>query len=236
MSYLWYCYDCGDGPHESVVDPLHCGVCSGHNIILEELKSSCPSSIPFYTPSMSYGSNVTAQTCDTFYSNSPESGESARSWSSLAHTMVPALSFAVGSIVALDVGDYSGAWSSALWSSSVCREPLAESNPSAGREEFCAGHTIISAIVFTAAATAIHHLQRNDIYQDHFLFAGITCGIGIGLSLGKGLEGTIFKVLPWGILVALLFSIMMHKLLRLKKHRWPDRKQVLPYEVCKNEL
>ena len=99
---------------------------------------------------------------------------------------------------------------------------MAVYDPIASIEPSCAAHTIASTIAFTAAATAIHHRHHDDPYQDHCLFAGITLGVGIGLCLGHGLEGTIFKVLPWAILSALLCNIMMHRLLRKHNSRQTD--------------
>jgi hypothetical protein len=114
--------------------------------------------------------------------------------------------FLLVSVAALDLGHYSSAYAVYCLDSPEARPTSVEN------EAFCGGHTIASAFAFTAAATALHHLHLEDAYQDNFLFCGMTSGIGIGLCLGKGLEDTIFKVLPWGILIGLLCSIVMHKL------------------------
>jgi hypothetical protein len=114
--------------------------------------------------------------------------------------------FSLASVAALDVGHYSSAYAF------YCLDSPEVGPTSVENEAFCGGHTIASAFTFAAAATALHHLHHEDPYQDSFLFGGMTSGIGVGLCLGKGLEDTIFMVLPWGILIGLLCSIVMHKL------------------------
>ena len=130
---------------------------------------------------------------------SPELSYCRTSWYPVAYTSL----FGIGFASALDVGDYPGAWSSASWNFLAC----------SGGDVPYTVHTIVSTIVFTAATTALHHLNRDDPYQDCFLFAGMTSGIGVGICLGSNIENTMLKVLPWAILMALLCSTILHQFL-----------------------
>jgi hypothetical protein len=111
--------------------------------------------------------------------------------------------FLVAAMAALDVGDYPWSWSAALRTINTCRLDL-------GDEAFSAGHIIISCIAFTIAATSIYRINIFHLYQDHFLFAGITSGVGIGFIFGGGLQAAIFTVMPWMIMLSLLCSIIFH--------------------------
>jgi hypothetical protein len=117
--------------------------------------------------------------------------------------------FSTATMAALDIGDHPGAWSHLLDGPTKCAGPLTSRHRYNEFDASCATHTITSAVVFTAAVTAIHHLNRDNPHQDRFLFAGLVLGCGIGMSLSEGLEHTILKVLPWAIMMGLLCSIAL---------------------------
>jgi hypothetical protein len=119
----------------------------------------------------------------------------------------------LASAAALEVGNHHTPWSP--WDG--CSASLA-TGIIGSSELYCISRTSVSAITFTAAATAIHHLNSGDRYQNCCLFAGITLGIGIGLSVCEGLEEALLRVLPWGILAGLLCSMLGHKILLHTKY------------------
>jgi len=194
------CSNCGDGRQQYSEHPRLPHL--GHEVELGEKDLSCSTTTPLYTSSPLYGGD------DDFQGHGMFLRTSSRASFTPTSPLACGSLFVLGSVAALDVGDYPGGWSSAPWSPLAC----------SGGGASCAGHTIISTIAFTAAATAIYHIKRGVPYQEYFMFAGMTLGVGIGLCTGKGLEDTIFKVLPWAILVALLCSCMLHGAVRFTQH------------------
>jgi hypothetical protein len=81
----------------------------------------------------------------------------------------------------------------------------------------CSTHKVMAAVAFTAATTAIHHLNRHHRYQDCCLFTGITAGIVAGLAKSWSSERcNVYeagaKLLTWSILAGLLCSMIIHRL------------------------
>jgi hypothetical protein len=147
-----------------------------------------------------------------------DDGPASLSWATsfirpLAHVGLCCLA----SAAALEVGNYHTPWSL----SERCSANLATSIGGSS-ELYCTCRTAVSAVTFTAAATTIYHLNSGDRYQNCCLFAGITLGIGIGLSVCEGLEEALLRVLPWGILAGLLCSMLGHKILLHTKYNRHD--------------
>jgi hypothetical protein len=129
------------------------------------------------------------------------------------------IAFYIAAMATLDVGNYPGSWS---WSSALrkvvsCRGAL-------GDDAFSAWHVIISCIAFTIATTLLYRINIGHRYQDHFLFAGITTGVGIGFIQGKGLQPAILNFMPWTTMLALMCSIILHALLPEQEDTMLDEK------------
>jgi hypothetical protein len=190
---LWNCPTWGDGPNVS-----------------NERDCCALEAAPLYKNTHFYGGNDVAS--QHYGLVEPGVEEAKPSWFPYAGSTRLVVFSVIGTVAALDVGEY-------VCATIAPRHVFQYTSSQASRHSraavptSCARHTAVSAIAFTVAATTIHHHFRDDQYQDSFLFAGMTLGIGIGLCLGKGLEGTIFKVLPCAILVALLCSMVLHRVL-----------------------
>jgi hypothetical protein len=126
-------------------------------------------------------------------------------------------SFYIDAMAALAIGNYPCSWNSALRRVIRCRGDL-------GDGAFSAGLLIVSSIAFTIASTVIYHINIDHQYQDRFLFAGITSGVGIGFILGEGLQTAILKIMPWTIMLALMCSIILHALLPHQQPEMADEK------------
>lgn len=206
----WYCCDCGDGQseHKTAAVCTSCGA---------ERRSSCTAPGELY-----YGATETVEKVGL--SNREQSGvvnyvDSERTipWygfgrSTWTEPLMHMGLFSLASVAALDVAGEHGAWSFMPWTTNATCHNAPNFDHSEVRDKICCGrHTIVSTIVFTAAATTVHHLRREDCYQDVYLFASITCGVGIGLCLGNNLHDMMFSILPWAILMGLLCSILIHR-------------------------
>lgn len=139
--------------------------------------------------------------CDT----EKEGYMSAWSLGGVCTSLVAPVSFCVGAAAALDVGDYLNPIITSPWSTYHECPTFSPDN-----RVSCTRHMIVSTLAFSAATTTLRLHRRDDRYQDHFLLAGMTLGICGGLWRHKNLEGTIFKVLPWAVLGALLCSMIFH--------------------------
>jgi len=67
---------------------------------------------------------------------------------------------------------------------------------------------------FALLGLAIHHSRRQDRYQNHFILAGIGCTGLIAIHLPQDTMVCIQMYLPFGMIFALLFSAMVHWLVR----------------------
>jgi hypothetical protein len=126
-------------------------------------------------------------------------------------------SFYIDAVAALDIGNYPWSWSSALRRVTSCRGNL-------GDDALSAGYLIVSSIAFTIASTVIYRINIDHQYQNRFLFAGITSGVGMGFVLGGGLQMAILRVMPWTIILALMCSIILHALLPQQQPETADGK------------
>ena len=69
---------------------------------------------------------------------------------------------------------------------------------------------LVCLVVFTCSATYQYRLHSEDENQDYYLLGGISASIGIGLSLGFTFEDSLVGILPWGIMLSLLASSLVH--------------------------
>jgi len=83
---------------------------------------------------------------------------------------------------------------------------------------FSASHTAISTIAFFTASTIIYRINVHDLWQDHFLLAGITSGVVSGLLLKGQLQKAILQFIPWTVMLSLLFSTIHHRTVQFARH------------------
>jgi hypothetical protein len=133
--------------------------------------------------------------------------------------------FSIAAGAALDAASCFPFWSSWYCNTSAT-DTKPESNPWGARPSntptSCSHHTLVDAIAFTAAATGLYHLNREDQAQDRFLFGGVTSGLAIGLGKGGNMQEIILSVLPWTILLSLAASHVWSAVLKGRRmcSRW----------------
>lgn len=85
--------------------------------------------------------------------------------------------------------------------------------------DFWVSPKVISCIIFGSSTTALYQIYSEDARQDSYIFGGFGLGIIIGLVAEQDLQSVLLKILPWTILLSMLFSILGHRLLHLEKNK-----------------
>jgi hypothetical protein len=209
-------YGCRDGNTMMRYDPLNVpwdprfGEESVGSLNMDSFEKSEPEAYAWHDHlDLSYDGNVSASDRQWSYSALGDQAYNSVPWTSYIFPLAHVALGSLASVAALDVGNYIEPMSA-----QHCPTTFDMNHSIATLNWPCTSHTVVSAIAFTAATTTIHHLNRHHKYQDCCLFAGITLGIGIGLSACRDLEGALLKALPWGILVGLLCSMVLHRVLQ----------------------
>jgi hypothetical protein len=147
-----------------------------------------------------------------FYDEDEDNSEPTSWVTSYMRPLAHAGLWSLASVAALNVGDLIEPGST--WPMQPALEPC---STAAGSVLGCSTHKVMGAVAFTAATTAIYHLNRHHRYQDCCLFTGITAGIVAGLAKSSSSERcNVYeagaKLLTWSILAGLLCSMIIHRL------------------------
>jgi hypothetical protein len=154
----------------------------------------------------------------------------------------------VGAVAAIDSAQLPHSWSSSLCSPNATHYTPQEQRPFArswSASTLCAHHTIADALIYSIATTILWHINRQDRFQDSFLFGGITSGIGIGLATQRDIYDILVTVMPWTILLSLAASSLISTVIKITspsgtqvvlEHSQPRDVQAFSHYQCKENI